>query len=1458
VSPALPNGLSLLANGSIVGTATVNMTAAHYVVVVCNLWNQCAREIIELTVVEPLPNFTYGGNNSLWIPRDSSFDEPAVHTGGMVETWSISGTLPYGMVFNSTTGTLSGTAYLIQNTSSVNITATNSGGSFTQEVNITVPGSGIAMVFPVGRLTLTNGTTMQAIGGQTTGESPAQWTVSPSLPAGINLGPTNGTLYGTPSVSSPATTYTVRVNATGGAFDTFDLVIEVVEPVESITLALPTGSLNLVNNSAMQPFAGQTSGDSATSWTIEPALPTGLNFGATNGTVWGTPTEELNATDFTITVYTASGANDSGVITISVSPDTDGDGLPDAIDPDDDGDGVLDGDEEVGCDLIADCDNDGYDDGEDAFPVDPTEWVDTDDDGIGNNADLDDDGDGWTEQEETECGNHSDLDPVDRPGDLDGDGLCDALDDVDDRAIQLVLLDSELLLTVNESMPTFTVLSFGGDVVNWTIEPDLPVGLVLDDNGSISGTPTEVSNLAAYTINASNDLYWATAVLWMAVVDADLDFDEDGLPDAIDPDDDNDGWSDVDEAACNGTDPFDADDHPADEDGDGLCDVLDDVRDLPLSVVYIDQQPMLTVNQSMLENEAIVAGGDVTNWTLLSPLPEGLVLDASNGTISGTPSVEGANLLVQVEARNALHSASTWLLITVLGDLDDDGIADLYDLDDDGDGWSDANESSCGSDPRDALSLPDDMDGDGRCDSADDDVDGDGWTNVEENFCNADPLDSSDLPDDLDGDHVCDLSDTDDDGDGWTDFMEGFCGTDPRDVLDVPYDANDDGLCDTPESEGVAYSVGDGWFGVGEQVNLVPSLSGITADLWAIEPALPDGLSFGSLARSTNGVITGIPTSASPLTTYTIWANDTVEGLSVNTTISLGIFEDTDRDGLADEDPDGDGPRVADADDDGDGVQDALESTCGTDPKDASDVPDPTAAQEPDCVLAEDPVEDGATGFPLWLCCLFLLLLLLLLLFLRERVIGPEPERTIVAPEAGKGEGTKQHPWVLVGATVESGGSVQSEQTIRFHGMTPNITVELEDLSSPSGEGRFAMVDLKDDEAPSTLLVADDEGTLLVRLVFDDVAAPSAEGSTYEGCLKFGRASVYVLWEIEIEGEAEEEDEGGDAEARLAAETAAAAAKAKAKADAEAKEAADKKAKSEAEAAAAAEAKAKVEAEAAEAKAQAEKDIAEAKAQAAAEAEELKAQAKLEAEEAKAKAAAEAAEAKAKAEAEAKAAKEQAEQEAAEMKAKAAAEAAAAEAERRRQAEAEAAARQAKMEAELEERRKRLADLDEKARKREEELIRVAEKSKTIDFGTIGVAASSGVAEPVKKGAEALEVEDASRFAEQGEAFISDADGGMHIAWTGKDGRRLTGVTGLKRAFAALATVTVADDLQRIKGIGPFIEDKLHVLGIYTFRQVGNMTPEIEEEVNVAIEFFPGRIKRDEWARQAREFADES
>ena len=59
------------------------------------------------------------------------------------------------------------------------------------------------------------------------------------------------------------------------------------------------------------------------------------------------------------------------------------------------------------------------------------------------------------------------------------------------------------------------------------------------------------------------------------------------------------------------------------------------------------------------------------------------------------------------------------------------------------------------------------------------------------------------------------------------------------------------------------------------------------------------------------------------------------------------------------------------------------------------------------------------------------------------------------------------------------------------------------------------------------------------------------------------------------------------------------------------------------------------------------------------------------------------------------------------------------------------------------------------------------------------------------------------------------------------------------------------DDLKRIKGIGPMIEGRLNALGIYTFEQISKFSPKDEVIVNEAIEFFQGRISRDNWVEQA-------
>lgn len=66
-----------------------------------------------------------------------------------------------------------------------------------------------------------------------------------------------------------------------------------------------------------------------------------------------------------------------------------------------------------------------------------------------------------------------------------------------------------------------------------------------------------------------------------------------------------------------------------------------------------------------------------------------------------------------------------------------------------------------------------------------------------------------------------------------------------------------------------------------------------------------------------------------------------------------------------------------------------------------------------------------------------------------------------------------------------------------------------------------------------------------------------------------------------------------------------------------------------------------------------------------------------------------------------------------------------------------------------------------------------------------------------------------------------------------------------------VADASEKDDLKRIKGVGPFIEDKLNTIGIYTFDQISKFSPEDMQTVTELISFFPGRIERDDWKGQA-------
>ena len=108
------------------------------------------------------------------------------YTGGTVTSWSISPTLPTGLVFSTSTGEISGTPTVLSSTNTYTVLAINSGGSATATVTITVtnaPPSSIT--YTPSSFTLTKDIPMTAVTPTAVGDPVDNWSISPTLPAGL-------------------------------------------------------------------------------------------------------------------------------------------------------------------------------------------------------------------------------------------------------------------------------------------------------------------------------------------------------------------------------------------------------------------------------------------------------------------------------------------------------------------------------------------------------------------------------------------------------------------------------------------------------------------------------------------------------------------------------------------------------------------------------------------------------------------------------------------------------------------------------------------------------------------------------------------------------------------------------------------------------------------------------------------------------------------------------------------------------------------------------------------------------------------------------------------------------------------------------------------------------------------------------------------------------------------------
>ena len=310
-SGSLPAGLDLNGTtGVISGTPSVGGTF-EFTVKASNIAGNDTK-ILSITI-PAMPTVTtaslIGGITG------TPYSQTLTATGTAQITWSVeSGNLPAGLSLNGTTGVISGTP-TATGVFGFTVKASNSVGSVTKMLSITVTAAAVAPA--ISTPSLQGGVTGISY-SQTltaTGTTPMVWSVvGGSLPAGLDLNGTTGTISGTPSALG---TFTFTVKAENGAgSDT--KVLSITVTATAVAPVIATSSLpGCVAGTAYSQTLAVT-GSAPITWSVvSGSLPAGLELNGTTGTISGTPTA-AGTSEFTVKAENGAGS-DTKVLYITVT-----------------------------------------------------------------------------------------------------------------------------------------------------------------------------------------------------------------------------------------------------------------------------------------------------------------------------------------------------------------------------------------------------------------------------------------------------------------------------------------------------------------------------------------------------------------------------------------------------------------------------------------------------------------------------------------------------------------------------------------------------------------------------------------------------------------------------------------------------------------------------------------------------------------------------------------------------------------------------------------------------------------------------------------------------------------------------------------------------------------------------------------------------------------------------------
>ena len=315
ISPGLPNGLNLDPNtGIISGASTVQIPRTTFTITGTNSTNT-GSTTVDITVTIPPPtNLTYVNPPVYYTGTPISTLSPTVT--GFVASYSIDQPLPAGLTFDTSTGRISGIPTQAIPRTIFTITATNAAGSSSYALPITVlipAPSGLSYATPN---IYEEGVDITPLDPRVTG-AVASYAVSPSLPAGLILDTSTGRIFGIPTLAKPTTTYVVTATNTTGSTSTNVVITVLIARPRNLVYATPKV---LYQNFVIPPIAPSVSGTVAT-YSIDRSLPAGLSFSSTTGIISGTPTALSSMQTYVITARNSTGSAIANIdISVVIAP----------------------------------------------------------------------------------------------------------------------------------------------------------------------------------------------------------------------------------------------------------------------------------------------------------------------------------------------------------------------------------------------------------------------------------------------------------------------------------------------------------------------------------------------------------------------------------------------------------------------------------------------------------------------------------------------------------------------------------------------------------------------------------------------------------------------------------------------------------------------------------------------------------------------------------------------------------------------------------------------------------------------------------------------------------------------------------------------------------------------------------------------------------------------------------